>query len=469
MSSKTAASNGPPTRPTTPARSIASRLQITIVLVIGLFVGVWTLVLDVALVRGFDAEDAEMMRAQAEAVRSAAGRGDSIGGALTGRAPKIEWQLLAEDGRALAQTAGWDLVRGIDWSETGPEPLRFEQPGETSFDALSAVVIMDGRSGTVRVAMDRSHEGEIINDYRRVLWGGLLVLLLVVVQASRVIVQRGLRPLDQIAAEVTAVAPHHMDLRLEVDRFPVELARLVHALNATLGRIDEAFGRLGRMSSDLAHELRTPLQNMRAEVEALVLRPPGPAETGETLGSLLEELDRLGDMIEQILFLARAEDPRQAIDRRPLDAAAVLAGTAAFFEAVAADVGVTIEVEAPVGILVAADERLLQRVLHNLVANAIRHAGDGGHVCLGASLTAGDGIHLWVSDSGEGMHESLQRRIGERFLRDDPSRQRGTGGAGLGLAIVASIVQLHGGELRIDSGDGQGTRVELLLPRGDAV
>ncbi|MBS0499637.1 MAG: two-component sensor histidine kinase, partial [Proteobacteria bacterium] len=252
--------------------------------------------------------------------------------------------------------------------------------------------------------------------------------------------------------------------RLDASRFPEELTDLVNALNGALGRLEGAFARLEAFSSDLAHELRTPLQNLRSELEGRVLRPPKDANLPEILGSLLEELDRLDDMVEQMLFLARGAAPGSAVEILPLSAPAVLQKTVEFFAAQADEARITLLVEAAPECLVRADPRLIHRAILNLAANAIRHTPPGGKVILSAAQET-RATRLSVADTGEGIPPNLLPRLGDRFLRVDEGRARATGGAGLGLAIVKGIMELHHGGFQVRSEVGHGTTVTLNFPR----
>lgn len=372
----------------------------------------------------------------------------------------VDWWLLAPDGRHIQESAGAAFLRSVPWDTVGEAPMEFRTDRSHLYSALA----MKTPLGLLWVAMDRSPEIQVVNHFRRDLAVLLLALTLCAAGVGHLIAKRGLRPLRRIRDETALIEAHDLHRRLDASRFPEELADLVAALNGALARLEVAFARLEAFSSDLAHELRTPIQNMRAELEGCILRPRAAVDIPETLGSLLEELNRLDGMVEQMLFLARHSMPGAALDRQPLAAGALLREVAAFFGAAAEEACVAIQAEALPDLLVHADPRLAHRALQNLLANALRHTPTGGSVRLSARALEG-GTELAVTDTGDGIPADLLPRLGDRFLRlDEEGRDRASGGAGLGLAIVKGIITLHGGTFLVESALGKGTAVRLGFP-----
>ncbi len=375
----------------------------------------------------------------------------------------VEWRLLGPGGDPLAGSAGSRFLTTLDWEGVGLDPVEFRVDAEHLYSA----VVLPTSMGTLQIAMDRSNEIEVLFHFRRDLAVALLLLTAVSAAVGHIIARRGLRPLERIRDETSRIEAQDLHKRLDASRFPEELASLVAALNGALTRLEEAFVRLEAFSSDLAHELRTPLQNLRAELEGSILRPPSAADVPEALGSLLEELDRLDEMVEQMLFLARHSVPGAALDRQPLSAGALLWESAAFFSAVAEEAGVKMETTAPPPLLIYADLRLIHRALQNLLANALRHTPPGGSVVVSARMSEG-AAEISVADTGDGIPAALLPHLGDRFLRlEGEGRGRATGGAGLGLAIVKGIMALHGGTFSVESVLGAGTTVRLRFPDGD--
>jgi two-component system, OmpR family, heavy metal sensor histidine kinase CusS len=242
------------------------------------------------------------------------------------------------------------------------------------------------------------------------------------------------------------------------------LGSLVTALNTMLGGLDSGFQRLSQYTADLAHDMRTPLGNMRGATEVALARPRSSDEYQALLASNLEECDRLSRMIENVLFLARAEHPQFARNTREFDVEAELQRIAEYFEGIAEDAGVHIRVIGNGRLK--ADVELFRRAVSNLLANAVRYTPRDGEIILQVAESA-DGLRVTVANQGTPVDEALLERIFDRFYRVDPSRTSGapsSGSTGLGLAIVRTIMDLHGGTVHAESGAG-GTRFILTFAR----
>jgi two-component system heavy metal sensor histidine kinase CusS len=251
--------------------------------------------------------------------------------------------------------------------------------------------------------------------------------------------------------------------RLEQQGLPSELSDLAATFNGMLDRLENAFARLSRFSSDIAHELRTPLQNLRGEAEVVLSKERKPKEYQELLGSFLEEYQRLSNLIDRLLFLARAENPQTQIQRENLDVKKELGLLQDYYGPSAGESDIAVRVEALEGLRANLDRPLFQRAVGNLVENALKHTPAGGTVLL-RSFNGDGRVRVEVSDTGEGIPLDHLPRVFDRFYRVDPSRTPNSGGAGLGLSIVKSIMDLHSGTVEIKSETGRGTRVVLTFP-----
>jgi two-component system heavy metal sensor histidine kinase CusS len=248
-----------------------------------------------------------------------------------------------------------------------------------------------------------------------------------------------------------------------VDGLPAELRPLASTFNEMLDRLEESFTRLSRFSADIAHELRTPVNNLRGEVEVALTKLRSVEEYRDVLGSCLEEFGRLSQLIESLLFLARSENAQTALSKGPVDVREELTKVHEFYEAAAAEAGVTLSVAAQEPVTACLNRTLFQRAVGNLVANALAYTPSGGNVSLSATRE-GDAVRVTVSDSGQGIPPEDLARVFDRFYRVDRARSSASGGSGLGLAIVKGIVLLHGGKTDITSELGRGTRVSLVFP-----
>jgi two-component system heavy metal sensor histidine kinase CusS len=314
----------------------------------------------------------------------------------------------------------------------------------------------------IQGAFDVSADQDLLARYRfdigAVLLGGLLVAATVAV----VITRRGLRPLANITRATERIGAQQLQERIRSGPWPGELVSLAAAFDQMLDRLQESFERLSQFSADLAHELRSPINNLMGEAQVALSQKRSAAEYARVLHSALEEHGRLARMIDSMLFLAQADQARAAPSLASLDAGAELHKVAEFYQALADEQGVELVCTGQCAIL--ADPLLLRRALSNLLSNALKHTPRGGRITLHAADILPDGRSLSVIDTGPGIAPEHLPRIADRFYRVDPSRANSQAGSGLGLAIVKSIMELHGGQLRIDSVVGKGTSAALVFP-----
>jgi len=280
---------------------------------------------------------------------------------------------------------------------------------------------------------------------------GLLAALLLV---------RGLRPLRAIAAHAALVRPGRLDSQLDSADAPSELRPLILALNAMLARLHDGYTRLSGFSADLAHELRTPVNNLLGQSQVALAQRRSPDHYEQILASNVEEMERLSRMIDSMLFLARAQQEDVAPVRRPLAIADEFARMGEFFEGMAEERGLTLRC-AGSG-TVQADAQLLRRALANLVSNAIRHARPGSEVVLAGSANGG-WTELLVTNTGDPIDACHLPHLFERFYRADAARSAEGGSTGLGLSIVSAIMGLHGGRAEVRQAPGA-TTFALLFP-----
>jgi two-component system heavy metal sensor histidine kinase CusS len=317
----------------------------------------------------------------------------------------------------------------------------------------------------IQEAVDRTAEQELLVNYRRRLWAVLGIAFLAAGVVGHSIARRGIRPLRSITATAGRIRSSNLHERIESRGLPSELAILASTFNTMLAHIEDAFARLSSLSADLAHELRTPVNNLRGELEVALGRSRSAADYKDTIESALEECVHLSHMIDGLMFLARAELPHAQIRRTRVDVGEELRAVAEFHEPAASEAGLRLEVSGPSTTSLAAnlDRALFQRAIGNLVTNAIAYTPRGGTVHLRANQSGHD-LRIEVMDTGVGIAPEHLPHVSDRFYRVDRSRSSASGGLGLGLAIVKSIAQFHGGSVHIASQPGSGTIVTLLLP-----
>jgi two-component system heavy metal sensor histidine kinase CusS len=304
-------------------------------------------------------------------------------------------------------------------------------------------------------------DADLLARYRFDMGAVLLVGLLVAATVATFITKRGLQPLVDITSATERISVQHLQERIRARPWPRELVSLAAAFDRMLDRLQESFERLSQFSADLAHELRSPINNLMGEAQVALSQPRTAAEYARVLHSALEEHGRLARMIDSMLFLAKADQVRSAPVLVALDAAAELKKVAEFYQALADEQRV--ELACNGGGTVYADPLLLRRAVSNLLSNALRYTPSGGKVTLEAVNALPDACTISVVDTGSGMGAEHLPKLGDRFYRVEASRTDSHVGSGLGLAIVKSIMELHGGQFRIESAVGQGTRATLTF------
>jgi len=381
-------------------------------------------------------------------------------------------RLLDEAGRPVLTTPGMadqlDLAQLTRKTRSSPHrgiPMRGRSG--RSFRVISVslpVGHLPPQHATIDIAIDVSQKEALLARYRDWFYAILLATFAMFSWVGYQIARRGIHPMEEMATTARHITSTNLQERISTEGYPFELAALAGTFNKMLDRLEESFTRISRFSADIAHDLRTPVNNIRGEAEVALARARSADEYRNVVESCLEESVRLSDLIGDLLFLARAESPVTDLRRERVDVGAMLSGVREYYEASAADGGVSLSVSVPADpVMVELDRSLLQRAVGNLVSNALSHTPPGGAVLLEAKPDP-SGIRIEVSDTGVGIPAEALPRVFDRFFRVDSSRSQGSGSTGLGLAIVQSIAQLHGGKAEISSQLGQGTLVALHIP-----
>ena len=265
----------------------------------------------------------------------------------------------------------------------------------------------------------------------------------------------GLGPLQRLSAEARALRPKTLSQRLQVEHLPVELEDLTVAFNGALGRLEDAYQQLEGFNADVAHELRTPLANMIGGTQVALSRPRTAAEFEETLQSNLEELERLRSIVNDMLFLARADQGEAATGLTAADVAHEIEMTIEFFEPLLDETGTTVAIEGELRAQATMNIALFRRALSNLLQNAIEHSGAGARLVVTITQRAG-AIWIAVTNPGTTIAAPHLPRLFDRFYRVDSSRHDpgAVHGHGLGLAIVKAVASMHGGATLATSDNG---------------
>jgi two-component system heavy metal sensor histidine kinase CusS len=258
------------------------------------------------------------------------------------------------------------------------------------------------------------------------------------------------------------ISASHLGDRLSPDAVPPELVDLANEFNGMLARLEDSFRRLSDFSSDLAHEIRTPISNLMTQTQVAVSKERAADEYREVLYSNLEEYERLARMVSDMLFLAKADNGLVIPNSEAVDLATEVRELFGFYEAFAEEQNVSL-VLAGEGVI-HGDKLMLRRAFSNLLSNAIRHTPRFATVKVEIKPKAESGnIRLVFENQGENIPQEHLPRLFDRFYRADSSRQKSSDGAGLGLAITKSIVDAHKGTIHVSSANGV-TRFEIIFP-----
>lgn len=369
-------------------------------------------------------------------------------------------QLKTADGTVLMQNhAGFQFLPPLPMAPYGQTPretsVRTWQPsptetirivaawGGTADRAPEKVQVVVGRSRAAQLALLTSYRHQVL---AAVLLGTLMAGLL-----GYALVRRGLRPIRVIADQAHSITAQRLDRRMDAATAPEELQALVQSFNAMLDRLYDSFQRLSQFSADLAHDLRTPINNLMVQTQVALTQPRSADEYQALLASNIEEYERLARMMESMLFLARADHAHVALQKQTLDLHGELQRIAEYFEGPAEEADVTLVVNASGS--VHADAALFRRAVNNLVANAVRHAAKGSTVRLTARQEQAV-VEVSVANDGATIEPAHIPRLFDRFYRADKSRSDSSSSTGLGLSIVQSIMKLHDGCAEVDSAAG---------------
>jgi two-component system heavy metal sensor histidine kinase CusS len=275
----------------------------------------------------------------------------------------------------------------------------------------------------------------------------------------------GLQPLQRLSNEAQALRPNALSQRLQGTALPVELSDLSNAFNGALDRLEAAYQQLEAFNADVAHELRTPLANLIGGTQVALARPRGALELQDVLQSNLEELERLRSIINDMLFLARADQGEAAIGLAEIVVAQEVEKTIEFFEFVLDENGTTVEIDGEPQVRATINVPLFRRALSNLLQNAIEHSVPGSRLAVRIARQA-DAVWISVTNPGATIPSVHLPRLFDRFYRVDASRHDDGShrGHGLGLAIVKAVASMHGGAVLAMSEDGV-TTVAFSVPR----
>jgi two-component system, OmpR family, heavy metal sensor histidine kinase CusS len=331
--------------------------------------------------------------------------------------------------------------------------------GGKLFSLAATVEEAGGQLYSIQVAQDRSGDEGFMKEFGALLVVVLTFGILASIVIALTVTKKGLRPVTEMTRSLKRIGPKRLHERIPPEGWPRELRPLAVAFDEMLDRLEDSFTRLSQFSADLAHELRTPIANIRGEGEVALTRARTPEEYREVIESSVGECERLSAIVDNLLFLARAEAAEGHIPRTIFNGRAAVEKIAAFYEPIAEDhhAAITCAGEGDIH----ADPMLFGRAVSNLVENALRFTPAGGTISISIASRGADS-EVSVKDTGCGIAAEHLPRVFDRFYRVDSSRS--SQGSGLGLALVKSITDLHGGSAVVESEVDRGTVVTLTFP-----
>lgn len=387
---------------------------------------------------------------------------------------RILVRVLDEKQTLIAQTPGLSTVyegvlQSFPLKPVKMEPLNKLMNSEWNshvFSVGSFIVPVGGeapQSYIVEIALEKTSEEELLRALQKTLGYILAVGFVGSFLIGRHTVSRVLSSIQEISEIAKRVTSSGLNERLNPKLLPIEFKEIAQTLNEMLNRLEESFERLKRFSEDMAHELRTPLNNLLGELEVGLSKERTSEEYQSLIGSSVEECGRLKRIIDSLLFIARSHQPLQEAQKHKMHLAEEIETILSFYEVSAEKKRIVLRQECPADIDLRVERTLFQRALGNLLSNAIRHSPEDSEILV--SIEVKDPfVEISVRDQGEGIAEEFLPRVGERFFRVEASRSQSSGGHGLGLSIVQSIVQVHGGRMKVESTLGKGSTFHLQFP-----
>lgn len=359
----------------------------------------------------------------------------------------------------------FDSAPGLPASLPGGAGLRSLEQAGTAYRLYTAALNPgQAASPQLTLILDITHHQHFLQRMQHLIWLTVGLSALATALLGAWAARSGLRPLRRMGAVAAGVSASSLTQRLPQEQMPAELAELASSFNAMLGRLEESFQRLSAFSADIAHELRTPLSNLLTHTQVTLTRPRPLEDYREALHSNLEELQWMAQLVNDMLYLAKADHGLLTPRREALELAQETDMLLEFYGPLAEDAQIELTREGQAGF--AGDRSMLRRALSNLLDNALRFTPAGGAVKVRINESA-EHLSLSIENTGEGIAKDVLPRLFDRFYRADPARREGSSEhAGLGLAITQSIIRAHGGQIRCESAAGW-TRFVIELPRQD--
>jgi heavy metal sensor kinase len=330
---------------------------------------------------------------------------------------------------------------------------------------LTGTSTVGGRSVVLRVSRSEERLRGQLREVLTVLLFGLPLVVGLAGVGGYLLARRALTPIDRLASEARRITAERLHERLSVPNQRDEIGRLAGVINDTFARLESSFDQLRRFTADASHELRTPLSVIRGIGESGLGETRTPAEYKEAMGSMLEEVDRLTNLVDTLLRLSYGDAGTVRLSREPIDLGQLARDVASSLGVLAEERRQHLKLDIADGVLVSADRLVLREAITNVVDNAIKYGPQASTIDIRVRAQ-GDRALLTVADTGPGIAPEHRERIFERFFRLDEARSRDSGGTGLGLAIAKWAIEVNGGEISVGAAANGGAVFTIRLPVG---
>lgn len=361
----------------------------------------------------------------------------------------------------------WLQIKLPDNSLFAESPQYSQRLGDVYFKS-DRVIKLDQFNSSVpylKIALkfDRSKEHELLISIGKKMLALFILVILFSIHLTFKVISREIFPLIKMSRKMKYISLRSLHKRINSQKFPIELVPVAQSFNTMLNELQKSFHQISTFSADIAHELRTPLNALMIKIEVMMEKPRTIEEYQELLESLHNDTRGLSKLIDILLFLARAENPGLMLKFETLKLNDEVRSLVDFYEALASEKNIRIKIEDHEPILINVEKSLFDRAIGNLLQNSIQYCAPGATITIKLNMNSEETV-IKVIDDGPGIEEKHLPFIFNRLYRIDSSRSTISGGLGLGLSIVSSIMKLHGGTVSVQSEVGLGSKFELVFP-----
>ncbi|WP_018248598.1 sensor histidine kinase [Orenia marismortui] len=344
--------------------------------------------------------------------------------------------------------------------------IELEKKGNDD-DFVVVTVAAKNKQGTIgylRLARSLADEAATLNKLITILILGIPLTLLLAISGGYFLAYKALKPIDQISRTAQAISHSNLSKRIVAKNNDDETGRLIATLNDLLDRLEEAFSREKRFTSDASHELRTPIAIIRAHAEENLKEGRSVEECQHALKIIQKQTDYMSHLVGQLLLLARSDTKQLSIEKENLNLTELIEIVVEEMQELALRKNIDIAMDIEDNLAIYGDQSMLTQLLINFLDNAIKYTPSGGNIYIRAKAQNNQ-IEIEIKDTGIGISKEDQAYIFDRFYRVDKSRSRASGGSGLGLSICQWIIKLHKGNIEIESEVNQGSTFTIFLPQ----